>query len=129
MTTAKKPNERASDHSSVQGPRHVAFDDARVGLVQEPFVAGADTILDRLTADIPSAEAGVTVIFSASAFPGGEEFEWRREESGGNWYYSPRYDMEGWLCPAMFKYFEEAPRRLWVQVKGREMADSPPVES
>jgi len=29
------------------------FDDARVGLLQEPFVAGADTWIDRVVADIP----------------------------------------------------------------------------
>jgi hypothetical protein len=32
------------------------FDDPRVGLVQEPFVAGADTMIDRIVADIPDAE-------------------------------------------------------------------------
>ena len=32
------------------------FDDARVGLSQEPFVAGADTWIDRVVADIPNAE-------------------------------------------------------------------------
>ena len=35
----------------------------------------------------------------------------------GNWYYSPELDMEGWLCPALLKYFDEAPRELFVQVK------------
>ena len=34
------------------------FDDARVGLVQEPFVSGADTWIDRVVADIPNAENG-----------------------------------------------------------------------
>jgi hypothetical protein len=46
------------------------FDDARVGLVQEPFIAGADTLIDRATADIPDAERGFTLISSAVAFPG-----------------------------------------------------------
>jgi hypothetical protein len=32
------------------------FDDPRVGLVQEPFVAGVDTWVDRVVADIPDAE-------------------------------------------------------------------------
>jgi hypothetical protein len=27
--------------------------------------------------------------------------------------------MEGWLCPALFKYFEEAPKRIYVQVKAK----------
>jgi hypothetical protein len=45
------------------------FDDARVGLLQEPFVAGADTWIDRGVADIPKAEQGFTLIFSARLFP------------------------------------------------------------
>jgi hypothetical protein len=45
------------------------FDDARVGLVQEPFVSGADTWIDRVVADIPDAENGFTLIFSSSPFP------------------------------------------------------------
>jgi hypothetical protein len=97
------------------------FDDPRVGLVQEPFVAGADEVIDRMVAEIPNAEAGATLIFSARPFPGSQyEFHWRREEYGGNWYYSPRFDMEGWLCPALFKYFEQAPERLYVQVKPKK---------
>ena len=42
------------------------FDDPRVGLVQEPFVAGADTWIDRVVADIPDAEQGFTLIFSST---------------------------------------------------------------
>jgi hypothetical protein len=33
----------------------------------------------------------------------------KAQESGGNWYYCPQLDIEGWLCPALFKYFEKAP--------------------
>ena len=42
------------------------FNDARVGLLQEPFVAGADTWIDRVVADIPKAEQGFTLIFSGA---------------------------------------------------------------
>ena len=94
------------------------FDDPAVGLVKEPFVAGADTIIDRMVEGIPNAENGVTIIFSAQNFPGSQyELEWRREEIGGNWYYSRKLDLEGWLCPALFKYFETAPERIFAQVK------------
>jgi hypothetical protein len=65
------------------------FDDPRVGLLQEPFVAGADTWLDRVVAGIPDAEEGFTLIFSGSPFPGHQyRLDWRREEGGGNWYHS-----------------------------------------
>jgi hypothetical protein len=44
-------------------------------------------------------------------------FEWRREEMGGNWYYSADLDLEGWLCPALFCYFETAPEKIFAQFK------------
>lgn len=94
------------------------FDDPRVGLLGEPFVSGADVILDKATAHIPNAEAGVTVVFSAQPFPGAHhELTWKREDMGGNWYYSEELEMEGWLCPALFKYFETAPKKIFLQVK------------
>ena len=34
------------------------FDDPRVGLDKEPFVSGADTMIDVLVKDIPGAEKG-----------------------------------------------------------------------
>lgn len=99
------------------------FDDPKVGLVQEPFVAGADVVMDRLVENVPGAEKGFTLLFSARPFPGHQTvFDWRRDEHGGNWYYSPAHGLEGWLCPALFKYFEQAPNRLYVQVKARSVA-------
>jgi hypothetical protein len=94
------------------------FDDARVGLEQEPFVSGADTMIDRLAADLPDAGQGFRLLFAASPFPGHQvRLEQRREESGGNWYYCPLFEMEGWLCPALFKYFEQAPAEIYVQAQ------------
>jgi hypothetical protein len=94
------------------------FDDPNVGLVQEPFVSGADVIIDRMVVDIPNAASGVTILFSAQPFPGCQfAFDWRREVHGGNWYFSEAHGLEGWLCPALFKYFERAPQRIYVQVK------------
>ena len=94
------------------------FDDPRVGLIQEPFVAGADTIIDRVVADIPDAERGFTLVFSSTPFPGYQHrLDWQREEGGGNWYHAAQLGMEGWLCPALLRYFEEAPKQLFVQTK------------
>jgi len=94
------------------------FDDPAVGLSREPFIAGIDTMIDKAVVDIPNAEKGFRAIVSASPFPGADlKLEWRREESGGNWYYSDRFNMEGWLCPALLKYFLTAPRQIYVQVE------------
>ena len=106
--------------------RHLAmwvFDDARVDLAQESFISGADAIIDLAVAHIPDAQSGFLMLFSSSPFPGHElRREWRRVEMDGNWYYSPELDMEGWLCPALLKYFDEAPRELFLQVKPKPHA-------
>jgi hypothetical protein len=99
------------------------FDDPRVGLHQEPFISGADILIDRAVANIPDAERGFLLLFSSSPFPGhGLRLEWRRTDTDGNWYYSPELDLEGWLCPALLKYFEQAPQEIYVQVKPRAAA-------
>ena len=94
------------------------FDDPKAGLVQEPFVSGADTIIDKAVAGIPNADAGFTLLFSATPFPGFQfQFDWRRAELGGNWYYSAALDMEGWLCPALLKYFDAAPAKIYAEFR------------
>ena len=94
------------------------FDDPRVGLDKEPFVSGADTMIEVLVSNIPNAEKGFRLLFSATAFPGYKvKLEWKREEYGGNWYYSAEFKMEGWLCPALFKYFEKAPKEIYVRAE------------
>lgn len=93
------------------------FDDSDVGLVKEPFVNGADRILDVLTQNMPDADKGFRLLFSSKPFPGyTARFVWSRSEYGGNWYFWPEKEMEGWLCPALFKYFEQAPANLYVKV-------------
>ena len=94
------------------------FDDPAVGLFREPFIAGIDTMIDKAVAGVPNAEKGFRAIFSAAPFPGSQfKLEWRREESGGNWYYGDRFKMEGWLCPALPKYFPSAPCEIYVKVE------------
>src|SRR5207302_747659 len=90
------------------------FDDPRVGLDKEPFVSGIPEIIERVVQDIPRAEEGFVLVFSANPFPGATvELEWVREEFGGQWYRWKATGMEGWLCPALFQYFERAPQKLY----------------
>lgn len=94
------------------------FDDPAVGLSHEPFVSGADLVIDRMVESLPDAEHGFALVFSAQTFADAQvQFEWRRTESGGNWYYSRALDMEGWLCPALLKYFATPPPRIYAQFK------------
>ena len=96
----------------------LAFDDPAVGLVREPFIMGADRILIRA-----SIEAGInpktfTLIFSDRNFPG-HQYAAAKElnEMGGAWY---RVGLSlGWLCPALLKYFDKPPEKIFFQIKAR----------
>ena len=97
------------------------FDDDRVGLVQEPFVSGVPEMIDDLVKEIPNARQGFRLLFSTAPFPGFQrKLTWTREESGGNWYRADEPPSEGWLCPALFKYFEETPVELYVRAEEKK---------
>ena len=99
------------------------FDDPRVGLSAEPFVGGADTMIDRITAHLPEADKGFIMVFSAHKFPGSDyKLEWQREEREGNIYRSSELEAEGWLCPALLRYFDKPPLELHVQIKPKATA-------
>ena len=99
------------------------FDDDTVGLVKEPFVAGADLIMDRLAEQVPDGRNGFTLIFSELPFPGHQvSLEWMEEECGGNVYRCNELDMVGWLCPALLKYFAEAPQQIYAEVRPHSAA-------
>jgi len=98
------------------------FDDPAVGLQREPFVFGIDEIITKVVVSVPNAENGFRLLFSPTPFPGYMiKLEWQREEYGGNWYYCPQMDKEGWLCPALFKYFNKAPLELYAKAEPKNV--------
>ena len=96
------------------------FDDPAVGLRKEPFIAGIPEIIDEMVKDIPDAEQGFRLLFSRQPFPGYTlKLTWRRGGKTGNWYYCEQYDKEGWLCSALFKYYREAPKEIFVKAENK----------
>lgn len=97
----------------------LVFDDPTVGLSKEPFVAGADEALRLLAAQVSeSCSERFTLLFSAEPFPGYQTVARKvRPEHGGNWYEIEGTGQEGWLCPALFRYFTVAPERLYVEIR------------
>jgi len=94
-----------------------AFDDKAKGLVREPFVGAINPMIDKLVTDIPDAKVGFRLLFSASFIPDhNAKLVWRRKQGGGDWYYCEKFKTEGWLCPALLKYFESPPREIYVKV-------------
>ena len=90
------------------------FDDAKRGLDAEPFVMGIPEMIDKMVVGIPNAKQGFRLTFSTQEFPGYHtKLDWVRPEMGGNWYKSSVDNTEGWLCPALFKFFKKAPMTLY----------------
>jgi len=118
----KKPVATSSNSIFVIAPYRYAgtwvFNDVSRGLYQEPFVAGIPGIIDKLAEDIPDADKGFRLLFSAQSFPGHTHtLVWKVKEAGGNWYACPQCQMEGWLCPALLKYFREAPKVIYFKAE------------
>jgi hypothetical protein len=97
------------------------FDDPSARLVREPFVAGVPEMIDVLVKDIPGATNGFRLLFSAQPFPGYQKkLTWLRGDMGGNYYRMEEPPMEGWICPAMFRYYRSAPKELYVKAEPKK---------
>jgi hypothetical protein len=97
------------------------FDDPDAGLKREPFVAGVPEMIDLLVKDIPESKDGFRLTFAANPFPGFQKkLTWLRGDSGGNYYKLDDPPMEGWICPAMFRYYKSAPQALYIKAEPRQ---------
>jgi hypothetical protein len=101
-----------------------AFDDEAAELVAEPFVCGVSEMLDAFLEEqgINPDDRGFELRFSAEPFGIGcwKKLVWESAVDGGNWYcsYITGKVMRGWLCPALYKYFDVAPKTIYVSVVG-----------
>jgi hypothetical protein len=94
------------------------FDDAAVGLRREPFVAGVPEMIDALVRDVPDAKQGFRLLFSANPFPGYQKkLTWLRGDPLGNYYRLDDPPVEGWICPALFKYYKTPPQAIYVKAE------------
>jgi len=98
------------------------FTDPNTGLVDEPFVAGADTAISMLVdskGGMVDAEKGIDIMFSDGQFPGYDIVADHIEEYGSGNNYSTIINGEYqllWLCPALLKYMNPAPKQIYVKV-------------
>ena len=103
------------------------FDDAAVGLVKEPFVAGADDLLTLLSKGLDK----ITVVFAAIPFPDAqlridklteEELKELNLNAGpflvnyGTYYQQKERAHLLWLCPALNLYIKESPETIYIKV-------------
>lgn len=99
------------------------FTDPVVGLKREPFVAGADTVIDIATQSIPGAGRGFNLVFSEHPFPTAQVClkikERGVEQIHGNTYHCDELGVDAWLCPALYKYFDVAPECIYAEFKAK----------
>ncbi len=106
------------------------FDDARVGLVAEPFVGGADDFIDHLLnakgVRNQARENGFNAIFSQQEFRGADAQISFTDFANMGTVYTPvnlpyfrnKFGTKDlWLCPALNLYFKESPEGIWVSVQ------------
>lgn len=98
------------------------FDDPALELDKEALVSGMPEMIEKACqlAGVQNPESGFLALFSKDPFPDAKIIlEWVKEEMGGNVYRWPELDMEGWLCPALFKYFDVRPDKLYITVRAK----------
>ena len=102
------------------------FDDERTSLKEEAFVCGATEMISRLVEvkEISHASRGFAMRFSDEPFGHDAVLTWLRSDDeqlglAGNWYKGvvAGEEMESWLCPALFLYFQSAPKTIYVKVE------------
>jgi hypothetical protein len=111
------------------------FDDERVRLKEEAFVLGTSEIIARVVEAkaITDAVKGFALTFGAEPFDHDVELNWIAPADAaearhyaadwlprvGNWYRGMIFgqDMIGWLCPALFLYFAEAPKNIYAKAE------------
>jgi hypothetical protein len=108
------------------------FDDQRTGLKEEAFVLGMTEMISKVVEAkaIPNAVKGFALTFGVEPFDHDVELTWLSPDEAvkagataipeiGNWYRGVvnGEEMIGWLCPALFLYFSEAPKRIFAKAE------------
>jgi len=96
------------------------FDDPAKELDKEALIGGMPEIIELACQklNIKNPEDGFVAVFSKDQFPGAIiKLNWIREEMSGNVYEWSEAKLEGWLCPALLKYFDKPPNAIYIQLK------------
>ena len=93
------------------------FDDHTFGIREQPFVFGADLILEKMVAGVGEELDQVNILFSGIPFPGSEHcLEFVREETEGFVYRWVDHNLQGWMSPSLRNYFPETPPKICLQL-------------
>lgn len=96
------------------------FDEPRLDVYKEAFVAGIPEMMYRACEKYGIDPNNLTCNFSATKFPSKSmvHLKWveSTDENGtGNVYRWEEENMEGWFCPCLLKFFDKAPKNLYIE--------------
>ena len=91
------------------------FDYPSKNIQHEAFVAGADTLLDKIC----QGKNKCTILFSHIPFPGHKlSLEYvEGNVTTGTVYHCKELDQQLWLCPTLGAFYEESPIKLYIDYK------------
>ena len=93
------------------------YDDASFGVREQPFVFGADLILEKMAAQVEGIGDRLNLVFSSIPFPGSEFcLGFVREETEGFVYRWEEKNLQGWLSPSLRNYFPEPSPKIYLQL-------------
>jgi len=93
------------------------FDDHTFGIREQPFVFGADLILEKMVAGVGEELDQVNILFSGIPFPGSEHcIEFVRQETEGFVYRWEDEKLQGWVSPSLRNYFPDPPSKIYLQL-------------
>ncbi|WAS05847.1 hypothetical protein LQF76_02840 [Gloeomargaritales cyanobacterium VI4D9] len=103
-------------------PSAWVYSDYELGVLDEPFVMGTSELIDAIMAD-QGWHTLKRILIDTEDYPPGEvTVTANLIVSNGGWstYVCPEYeDHQFSLCPHLFDYFEEAPKKLYVALEGQ----------
>jgi len=98
------------------------FDDPERNIIAEAFVAGADTLVDKvLEENNLDPEGDLILLFSTKFFPPNDDtykitISHKPEPGGGTSYNCNDHDL--WLCDTLLDYYQKPPKKIYFQIKG-----------
>lgn len=90
-----------------------AFDDADLGIVQEPFVGHINYMIDML---VPG-ESECLIYCSKDPIAGQNISLTRRNDLGQGMYQMDGTDVVGWLCPCLLNYLPDYTEHIYARVE------------
>lgn len=94
------------------------FDDPSVGLLKEGLTDGVPELIKK-ACELSKIKNLFFLTFSDQKI--GKKFlVFKKPLRNGNLYHWEKLKMDCWFCPALFRYFDRPPAKIWFEVFGHK---------